>query len=194
MSFWIPGQMTYPVASLTLDSARSYVMQGAPFTKRSISSIPIGGSISPEGFLPSILLIDVHIFPFLLQEFLLVRCSYWDCQYLQQHYQQLVAGGAADVDDTTEILEFKTSRDRYRDNEMIILHKQSELISSWDCVHFPVVALGSNRDLRMVINRKSQISLGCEISSGGNKSQESNIGDSDNIGDGDIIVGGAIRA
>ncbi|GJW97551.1 hypothetical protein Tco_0179359 [Tanacetum coccineum] len=29
---------------------------GAPFTKRSISSIPIGGSISPEGFLPSILL------------------------------------------------------------------------------------------------------------------------------------------
>ncbi|GJZ00696.1 hypothetical protein Tco_0518125 [Tanacetum coccineum] len=51
-----PGQMTYPVASLTLDSARSYVMQGAPFTKRSISSIPIGGSISPEGFLPSILL------------------------------------------------------------------------------------------------------------------------------------------
>ncbi|GJS96469.1 hypothetical protein Tco_0803437 [Tanacetum coccineum] len=52
----VPGQMTYPVASLTLDSARSYVMQGAPFTKRSISSIPIGGSISPEGFLPSILL------------------------------------------------------------------------------------------------------------------------------------------
>ncbi|GKD75419.1 hypothetical protein Tco_1333701, partial [Tanacetum coccineum] len=50
------GQMTYPVASLTLDSARSYVMQGAPFTKRSISSIPISGSISPEGFLPSILL------------------------------------------------------------------------------------------------------------------------------------------
>ncbi|GJV28766.1 hypothetical protein Tco_1385214 [Tanacetum coccineum] len=53
----VPGQMTYPVASLTLDSARSYVMQGAPFTKRSISSIPIGGSISPEGFLPSILLV-----------------------------------------------------------------------------------------------------------------------------------------
>ncbi|GJT93617.1 hypothetical protein Tco_1082462 [Tanacetum coccineum] len=52
----VPGQMTYPVASLTLDSTRSYVMQGEPFTKRSISSIPIGGSIKPEGFLPSILL------------------------------------------------------------------------------------------------------------------------------------------
>ncbi|GJZ56871.1 hypothetical protein Tco_0612365, partial [Tanacetum coccineum] len=49
-----PGQITYPVASLTLDSARSYVMQGAPFTKK----------------------------------------------------------------DTTEILEFKTSKDRYGDNEV----------------------------------------------------------------------------
>ncbi|GKA41974.1 hypothetical protein Tco_0734634 [Tanacetum coccineum] len=50
------GVITYPVASLTLDSARSYVMQGAPFTKGTISIIPIGGSISPEGSLPSILL------------------------------------------------------------------------------------------------------------------------------------------
>ncbi|GJX50219.1 hypothetical protein Tco_0277064 [Tanacetum coccineum] len=48
--------MTYPVASLTLDNARSYVMQGAPFTQGMISSIPIGDSISPKGFLPSILL------------------------------------------------------------------------------------------------------------------------------------------
>ncbi|GJW80202.1 hypothetical protein Tco_0144177 [Tanacetum coccineum] len=43
------GQMTYPVTSLTLDSARSYVMQGASFTQGTIPSIPIGGSISPEG-------------------------------------------------------------------------------------------------------------------------------------------------
>ncbi|GKB62942.1 hypothetical protein Tco_0919128 [Tanacetum coccineum] len=57
----IPGQLTYPFASLTVDSARSYVMQGAPFTKRSISSIPIGGSISPEGFLPSILLMEFMV-------------------------------------------------------------------------------------------------------------------------------------
>ncbi|GKA64615.1 hypothetical protein Tco_0764322, partial [Tanacetum coccineum] len=45
----------------TLDNARSYVMQGAPFTQEMISSIPIGGSISPEGFLPSILLLVVII-------------------------------------------------------------------------------------------------------------------------------------
>ncbi|GJU54959.1 hypothetical protein Tco_1228673 [Tanacetum coccineum] len=55
----ILGQMTYPVASPTLDSAGSYVMQGAPFTQGTIPSIPIGGSISPEGFLPSILLLVV---------------------------------------------------------------------------------------------------------------------------------------
>ncbi|GJY26821.1 hypothetical protein Tco_0401547 [Tanacetum coccineum] len=47
----VPGQMTYSVASLTLDSAGSYVMQSAAFTEGTIPSIPIGGSISPEGFL-----------------------------------------------------------------------------------------------------------------------------------------------
>nr|GFA15335.1 hypothetical protein [Tanacetum cinerariifolium]GFA19634.1 hypothetical protein [Tanacetum cinerariifolium] len=55
------GQMTYTVASLKLDSARSYVMQGASFTQGIISSIPIGGSISPEGFLLPILLLVVII-------------------------------------------------------------------------------------------------------------------------------------
>nr|GFC09440.1 hypothetical protein [Tanacetum cinerariifolium] len=49
--------MTYPVTILTLDSARSYVMQGASFTQGVVSSIPIGGSISPGDFLPSILLL-----------------------------------------------------------------------------------------------------------------------------------------
>ncbi|GKA93639.1 hypothetical protein Tco_0815625 [Tanacetum coccineum] len=59
--FAILGQMTYSVASLTVDSAGSYVMQGAPFTQGTIPIIPIGGSISPEGFLPSILLVVVII-------------------------------------------------------------------------------------------------------------------------------------
>ncbi|GJS66318.1 NADH-plastoquinone oxidoreductase subunit 7 [Tanacetum coccineum] len=57
----ILGQMTYPVASPTLDTAWSYVMQGAPFTQGTIPSIPIDGNISPEGFLPSILLLVVII-------------------------------------------------------------------------------------------------------------------------------------
>nr|GEZ42945.1 hypothetical protein [Tanacetum cinerariifolium] len=51
--------MTNPVTILTLDSARSYVMQGASFTQGIVSSIPIGGSISPGGLLPSILLLVV---------------------------------------------------------------------------------------------------------------------------------------
>nr|GEX87042.1 hypothetical protein [Tanacetum cinerariifolium] len=55
------GQMTYHVASLTFDSPRSYVMQGASFTQGTVSSIPIGDSISPEGFLLPILLLVVII-------------------------------------------------------------------------------------------------------------------------------------
>nr|GEV09489.1 zinc finger, CCHC-type [Tanacetum cinerariifolium] len=53
--------MTYHVASLTLDSARSYVMQGAPFTQGTISSLPICANISLEGFLLLILLLVVII-------------------------------------------------------------------------------------------------------------------------------------
>ncbi|GJW04648.1 ribonuclease H-like domain-containing protein [Tanacetum coccineum] len=56
-----PGQMTYLVESLTPNSARSYVMQGASFTQGTISTIPFVSSISPEGFLPPILLLVVII-------------------------------------------------------------------------------------------------------------------------------------
>ncbi|GKE81355.1 hypothetical protein Tco_1551355, partial [Tanacetum coccineum] len=68
----VPGQMTYPVASPTLDSARSYLMQGAPFTQGTIPSIPIGGNISPEGFLFSILLLVVIIVTVLIVAVILV--------------------------------------------------------------------------------------------------------------------------
>ncbi|GKG22878.1 hypothetical protein Tco_0388181, partial [Tanacetum coccineum] len=62
----VPGQMTYLVASLTLNSARSCVMHSAFLTQGKASSIPIvfswGDSISPEGgFLSSILLLVVII-------------------------------------------------------------------------------------------------------------------------------------
>ncbi|GKF55030.1 hypothetical protein Tco_0165370, partial [Tanacetum coccineum] len=56
----VSGQMTHLVASITLDSARSYVMQSAFLTQGMVSSISIvfswGGSKSPEGFLSSVLL------------------------------------------------------------------------------------------------------------------------------------------
>ncbi|GJR43879.1 hypothetical protein Tco_1311982 [Tanacetum coccineum] len=57
----ILGQMTYYVACPTLDSAGSYVMQGAPFIQGTIPSIPVGGSISPEGFLLPVMLLVVII-------------------------------------------------------------------------------------------------------------------------------------
>nr|GEV22928.1 hypothetical protein [Tanacetum cinerariifolium] len=57
--------MTYPVTSLTLNDARSCVMQSDFLTQGTVFSIPIvfswGGSIGPEGFRPSILLLTVII-------------------------------------------------------------------------------------------------------------------------------------
>nr|GEX18954.1 hypothetical protein [Tanacetum cinerariifolium] len=57
--------MNHLVASLTLDSARSYVMHVAFLTQGKVSSIPTvlswGGSVSHEGFLPSIMLLVVII-------------------------------------------------------------------------------------------------------------------------------------
>ncbi|GKD20500.1 hypothetical protein Tco_1222203 [Tanacetum coccineum] len=54
------GQMAYLVANITLNSARSCVMQSVFLTQGTVSSTPIifswGGSISPEGFLSSVLL------------------------------------------------------------------------------------------------------------------------------------------
>ncbi|GJY05228.1 hypothetical protein Tco_0371168 [Tanacetum coccineum] len=54
------GQMAYLVANITLNSARSYVMQSAFLTQGLVSSIPIifswGSNISPEGFLSAVLL------------------------------------------------------------------------------------------------------------------------------------------
>ncbi|GJW57953.1 hypothetical protein Tco_0104684 [Tanacetum coccineum] len=57
----VPSLMTYLVASLTPDSARSYVRQGASFTQGMVSTIPFVSSISPKGFLPPILLLVVII-------------------------------------------------------------------------------------------------------------------------------------
>ncbi|GJY95821.1 hypothetical protein Tco_0512182 [Tanacetum coccineum] len=54
------GQMAHLVASITLDSARSYVMQSAFLTQRTVPSIPIifswSDGIRPESFLSSVLL------------------------------------------------------------------------------------------------------------------------------------------
>ncbi|GKD60347.1 hypothetical protein Tco_1297856, partial [Tanacetum coccineum] len=54
------GQMAHLVTSITLNSARSCVMQSAVLTQGTVSNISIifslGGSISPEGFMSSVLL------------------------------------------------------------------------------------------------------------------------------------------
>ncbi|GJZ78160.1 hypothetical protein Tco_0642832 [Tanacetum coccineum] len=55
------GQMSYLIASLTLDSARSCMMYSASLSQRKVSMVPFVGSISPKGFLPLILLLVVII-------------------------------------------------------------------------------------------------------------------------------------
>ncbi|GKD82505.1 hypothetical protein Tco_1349344 [Tanacetum coccineum] len=54
------SQMAHLVANIRLNSARSCVMQSAFLTQGTVSNIPIvlswGGSISPEGFMSSVLL------------------------------------------------------------------------------------------------------------------------------------------
>nr|GEV57122.1 hypothetical protein [Tanacetum cinerariifolium] len=61
----VSSQMTHLVASITLDSARSCVMQSAFLTQGTVSSIPTvlswGGSIRPKGIRPSILPLTVII-------------------------------------------------------------------------------------------------------------------------------------
>nr|GEW65833.1 hypothetical protein [Tanacetum cinerariifolium] len=63
--FAVPSHITHLVASITLDSARSCMMQGEFLTQGTVSSITTvlswGGSIRPEGFWPSILLLTVII-------------------------------------------------------------------------------------------------------------------------------------
>ncbi|GKC01074.1 hypothetical protein Tco_0987210 [Tanacetum coccineum] len=63
--FAVLGLVAHLVTSLTLDSARSCVIQSASFTQGKVSNIPTvfswGSSISPDGFLHSILLVMVII-------------------------------------------------------------------------------------------------------------------------------------
>ncbi|GJY86493.1 hypothetical protein Tco_0500519 [Tanacetum coccineum] len=56
----VPSRMTYLVAIITLDNARSYVMQNTSSTQWEVSNIPTvlcwSGSITSNSFFPSVLL------------------------------------------------------------------------------------------------------------------------------------------
>ncbi|GKB08995.1 hypothetical protein Tco_0837307 [Tanacetum coccineum] len=101
-----------------------------------------------------------------------------------------------------EILEFKTSRDRYGDNEVSdpiggLVFKGSSGTSSPPSDHVDLTGdedpTNEDGDIGMGDSIGVSMYLG-EISSGGKKYQESNIGDSDNTRDGDTTVDGAIEA
>nr|GEU95161.1 hypothetical protein [Tanacetum cinerariifolium] len=205
----VTGQVTYTVASLTLDSARSYVMHGAFFTQRTIYSIPI--SISPEGFEPFILLLVVIIVTVVIVVVILVVVVVAIVEVVivvaMIGVVVVVGGGVSSIlklsfmiIDTMKILEFKTSKDRYEDNRMSdsiggLVFLVTKVGESW-MSSGGVIDLTDDEDptdedgdTGMDDLTGVSVSLGGEISSGGKKSQESN---SDNIGG--TTVGEAIGA
>nr|GEY01244.1 hypothetical protein [Tanacetum cinerariifolium] len=154
--------MTYPVTILTLDSARSYVMQGASFTQGIVSSIPIGGSLSHGGFLPSILLLVVVMVAVVI---VVVTVILVVIVVVKVVIVVAVIGVVVVVDGVSFILKLSF---------VIIV----DLIGDED----PTDEDGDTEVL---------VSLGV-ISSEGKKSWESDIGDCDNTGDGGKTAGRAI--
>ncbi|GKA39369.1 hypothetical protein Tco_0731920, partial [Tanacetum coccineum] len=175
---------------------------GASCTQRKVSMVPFvfsipfvlswGGSISSDSFLPSILLlvdkassvrlpvanVTLSSSTHLLRE---NTNSQLVLPELQQYHQQSVTGWQPE-----KILEFKTSRDRYRDNGvsdpikgLVFLVSVSSSysgtgsLSSWSrCVVYLLLSTDEDGDTRMGGSTGVSVSLGGEISSGGKKSQE----------------------
>ncbi|GKA89840.1 hypothetical protein Tco_0811652 [Tanacetum coccineum] len=185
--FAVLGQMTYLVASSTLDSARSYVMQGASCTQGTVSSIPIVGSISSEGFLSFILLLVVIIVTVVIVAVILVVVV-------------VVIVGVVTVVTIIGIVEFLLvlsllGMSVFCHGKQLVFQSNNNTIRSSRTGSLP-------SDRGMIHNELSNfakvIPTGVSWLSGANllgkKCQDSNIGDSDNTGNGGKIVGGAIRA
>ncbi|GJY91817.1 hypothetical protein Tco_0507599 [Tanacetum coccineum] len=100
----VPGLMTHLVASLTLDSVRSYAMQGTSFTQGKVSSIPIvfswSGNISLNGFLPSILLLVMIIVAVVLVV-LLVKASSIPIGWANEFHQDKASSVRVPVENFT---------------------------------------------------------------------------------------------
>nr|GEX83576.1 hypothetical protein [Tanacetum cinerariifolium] len=166
--------MTHLVAILTLDSAMSYVMQEASFPQGKASSIPIvfswGGSISPDGFLPSILLVVVIIITvviIVITVILVVVVGEASSKVLG-----LEASGGGVVDLTGD--EDPTDED-----------EDNDIVSN---------TYGGAKESIEEDDRKRTRFLGGKISSGRKKSRGSNSSYGGNTKDGGKMIGEAIGA
>nr|GEW18163.1 protein kinase superfamily protein [Tanacetum cinerariifolium] len=141
--------------------------EGASFTQRMIPSIPIGGSISPEGFFLPILLLVVIIVTVVIVEVILVVVVVAIVGVVTVVTIIGVIIGVVVVIVVFAIikLSFVIIVDLTGDEDPTDEDKDTEVGDS-----------------------EVSVSLG-EISLGGRKFQESSIGDSDNTGDGDTTVG-----
>ncbi|GJT74093.1 hypothetical protein Tco_1040818 [Tanacetum coccineum] len=170
----VPGLVTYLVASLTLDSARSCMMQIAFLTQRKVSSIPIvfswGGSISPDSFLSSILLLVVIIVTVVIVVVTVV---------LVVVVGEGSSGEGSLSSGCVDITGDEDPTDEDGDNGM------GDPIGG-------SVSLGGSRSIpRGAPDALHENSLQSRIPE---KSRGSNRGDEGNTGDGGKTVGGAIRA
>nr|GEY71528.1 hypothetical protein [Tanacetum cinerariifolium] len=191
LSIPFSSQMAHFVASPTLDSANSCVMQGAFCTQRKVSCVHFvfrilfvlcrGGSMSPDSFLPSIRLLVV----------LFLSSSFCLCLGTILLYQEPFKFRPGDlIGFFYSNSPFKPSNEtngsfRTIDVERLATHK---LLSGGGVVDLTDDEDPTNEDEDIGMGD----STGVLVSLGGGISWESKIGDSDNTRDGGIIVGGEI--
>nr|GEY40193.1 reverse transcriptase domain-containing protein [Tanacetum cinerariifolium] len=190
--------MTHFVASSTLDSAKSYVMQGAFCTQRKVSCVPFvfsilfvlsqGGNMSPDSFLPSILLL-VAIIAIVVVTIVVVVAVAGVPSVLKLSFM-VIANETNSSFRTIEV-------ERLETHKLLrwTLKRASDLLDSSRTGSLPSgrVDLSGDED---PTDKDGDIGMGDStgvlVSLGGGISQESNIGDGDNTEDGGTIVGGRI--
>nr|GEY17339.1 hypothetical protein [Tanacetum cinerariifolium] len=185
------GQITYFVASPTLDSANSYVMQGAFYTQKKVSYIPFvfsilfvlrrGGSMSPDSFLPSILLLVVIIIMVVVTVVVVVAVGGVPSRWTLKRASELLdSSGTGSLPNGHGMIHNELSNSATID--LLKGYSGGGVVDLTDDKD----PTDEDRDIGM------GDLIGVLVSLGGGISQESNIGDSDNTGDGGTIVGDGI--
>ncbi|GJU16970.1 hypothetical protein Tco_1144936 [Tanacetum coccineum] len=158
------------------------MMKGASFTQRTISSISVGGSISSEGFLSSILLVVVIIVMVVIVVVILIVIV---VAIVGVVIVVMIFGVVVVVDDVSLI--FKLSF-------VIIERKSVGPVFCWVYLHRAIVVALCFSELWQDALSQYQL-LDCSQSSSGTKKYRgSNSSDGGNTGDGVKIAGGVIES
>nr|GEX05314.1 hypothetical protein [Tanacetum cinerariifolium] len=169
-------------------SARSYVMQGASFTQGIVSSIPIGGSMSSRGFLPSILLLVVAMVAVVIVVVTVILVVIVVVKVVIVIIDVVVVVGNPPIKASISFSVFGTMFGHKTANSWNLLTS-----FSWFKVPISIVVdlIGDEDPTNEDGDTEVLVSLG-EISSKGKKSWESDIGDYNNTRNGGKTAGRAI--